>query len=134
MEIYKIEKEQAWETRHTVMWPNKEFNYIKLKDDHVGIHFGLFKDDILVSVVSVFVNNKTCQFRKFATLQSMQGKGYGTMLLNYIIDEARNWGVEKIWCNARENKTSFYKKFGLEETKETFIKGGRSYVVMEKSI
>ena len=40
----KVDKEQVWKLRHKVMWSNKPFDYIKLEDDDLGIHFGLFKE------------------------------------------------------------------------------------------
>jgi len=132
--IRKVEKEKAWELRHKVMWPDKDLDYIKLEDDDLGIHFGLFKENILISVISLFINNEEGQFRKFATLQQEQGKGYGSMLLDHVIKEARNRGVKRIWCNARKNKMNFYKKFGLQESNCSFTKGGKSYVIMEKDM
>ncbi|MCC3359285.1 GNAT family N-acetyltransferase [Bacillus sp. REN16] len=132
--ITTIDKEKAWEIRHKVMWPDKDFDYIKVKDDDVGIHFGLLEQDKLISVISLFINNKEAQFRKFATLQNEQGKGYGSRLIDYVIKEAKDRNLEKIWCNARQNKIGFYKKFGLQETNVTFTKGGKSYVIMEKDL
>lgn len=130
--IIKIDKEKAWALRHKVMWSDKAFDYIKLEDDHLAIHFGLFKEDILISVISLFINNEEGQFRKFATVEQEQGKGYGSALLNYVLKEAKIYGVKRIWCNARKNKVNFYKKFGLQETNSSFIKEGKSYIIMEK--
>src|SRR6185437_11788131 len=101
-------------------------------DDDLGTHYGLFNGDILISVISLFINNEECQFRKFATHQEEQGKGFGSTLLDYVIKEIQNNGVKKIWCNARKNKVNFYKKFGFQETNSSFIKGGKSYVIMER--
>jgi len=132
--IRKVNKEEAWELRHKVMWPHKDFDYIKLEDDAAAIHFGLFKEDTLISVISLFIDQEEGQFRKFATVQHEQGKGYGSALLNYVLREAKHYGIKRIWCNARENKVNFYKKFGLRETKSSFIKEGKSYVIMEKDL
>jgi len=130
--ITRIDKEQAWDVRHKVMWPDKEFDYIKLEDDDAGIHFGLFKDEKLLSIVSLFITNEEAQFRKFATLQEEQGKGYGSTLLDFVLNEAKNQELKRIWCNARKNKVDFYKKFGMHKTSSSFTKGGKAYVVMEK--
>lgn len=131
--ITNIEKELAWQLRHEVMWPDRPLDYIKLEDDDRGMHFGLYKgEDVLTSVISLFVHGEEAQFRKFATLQQEQGKGYGSALLNYVMNEAKTKGVKRIWCNARINKISFYKKFGLQETMNHFTKGGKSYVIMDK--
>ncbi|MEH7225363.1 GNAT family N-acetyltransferase [Bacillus sp. JJ1566] len=132
--ITKIKKEIAWEVRHKVMWPDRDFDYIKVDEDDVGFDFGLFVEDKLISVISVFTNHNEAQFRKFATLQAEQGKGYGSRLLDYVIKEAKNRDLKRIWCNARKNKVDFYKKFGLQETTFTFTKGGKSYVIMEKDL
>lgn len=132
--ITKIDKEKAWDVRHTVMWPEKDFDYIKLDDDDEGIHFGLFEEGKLISVISLFINLQEAQFRKFATLQQEQGKGYGSRLLEYVIKEAKNHHLKRIWCNARHNKVDFYKKFGLHETSHRFTKGGKAYVIMEMDL
>ncbi|WP_251033221.1 GNAT family N-acetyltransferase [Bacillus sp. ISL-7] len=132
--IRKVDKEQVWGLRHEVMLSDKPFEYIKLEDDDLGIHFGLFKESTLVSVISLFIDNEEAQFRKFATLQQEQGKGYGSELLEAVLKEAKIHDVKRIWCNARKNKLDFYKKFGLQETNSSFIKEGKSYVIMEKNL
>ncbi|MDF2633606.1 MAG: family acetyltransferase [Pelosinus sp.] len=116
------------------MWPEKDIEYVKLKDDDIGRHFGLFVSDELVSVISIFANRSSVQFRKFATLQELQGKGYGTMLLNFVLEEAKIRGAKIIWCNARKSKMDFYKRFGLEETGDAIIKAGIEYVMMSKKM
>lgn len=130
--IANIEKEQAWDIRHKVMWPNKSIEYIKLENDSSGIHLGLFRRGKLISVVSLFVDEEQAQFRKFATTEEEQGKGYGSKLLKYTLERAKEEGACKVWCNARMNKVNFYKKFGLYEKGKEFIKGGQSYIIMEK--
>ncbi|TYA75063.1 GNAT family N-acetyltransferase [Seonamhaeicola marinus] len=116
------------------MWPNKPKNYVRLANDENAIHFGLYLDMSLISIVSLFSKDNELQFRKFATLQSYQGKGYGSKLLSYCFAYAKNEGYRKIWCNARTDKSAFYKKFGLKETDTTFEKGGLQYVIMEKPL
>ncbi|WP_207952169.1 GNAT family N-acetyltransferase [Paenibacillus turpanensis] len=131
MDIRIVPKKQAWQLRHKVMWPDRELDYVKLADDDQGTHFGLFENELLVSVVSLFIQGEEAQFRKFATLTSQQGKGYGSKLLKHVLDEAMHSGVKRIFCNARIEKASFYEKFGLRKTDHTFTKGGKDYVVME---
>lgn len=132
LEIKRIVKEQAWQLRHEVMWPDQEFDYIKLEDDDEGTHYGLFEGEELISVVSVFIRGDQAQFRKFATLSTRQSKGYGSKLLHYVFAELERQGVKRIYCNARVEKATFYNKFGLAATDETFRKGGKDYVVMER--
>ncbi|MEM7511591.1 MAG: GNAT family N-acetyltransferase [Bacteroidota bacterium] len=132
MEIREIAAHDTLYIRHEVMWPDKAVDYVKLPNDAEGKHFGLFVLDKLVSVISTFKEDGSMQFRKFATLAEFQGKGYGTALLRHVMEWAENEGLDKIWCNARVHKSSYYRKFGLRETEDLFVKGGISYVVMEK--
>lgn len=133
MSIEKISKELAWQLRHEVMWPDKPLDYVKLTDDDAGVHYGLFEEGKLLSVVSLFLKGPEAQFRKFATKQNEQGKGHGSRLLAHVLEEARTAGAKRIFCNARIEKAPFYEKFGLLKTEEEFEKGGKRYVVMEKT-
>ena len=60
--------------------------------------------------------------------------GHGTTLFNFVFKKLALQNIAIIWCNARKNKTNFYKRFGMEETKEEFFKGGIEYVIMEKKL
>ncbi|WP_209443690.1 GNAT family N-acetyltransferase [Paenibacillus camerounensis] len=132
MDIRLISKEQAWQLRHEVMWPERELDYVKLDDDDAGEHYGLLEQERLISAVSLFIEGHEAQFRKFATLDSEQGRGYGSRLLQHVLEEAEARGVRRIFCNARSNKAPFYEKFGLAATGQSFTKGGKDYIIMER--
>jgi len=131
-QIKKIEFTETLSIRHKVMWPNKSLAYVQLPNDKEGRHFGLFINSELISVISIFIKNNEVQFRKFATLEEFQGKGFGSKLLAFIIDIAEKENRKRIWCNARIDKTSFYHKFKLKETNISFTKGAINYLVMER--
>ncbi|MCC9135083.1 GNAT family N-acetyltransferase [Pontibacter silvestris] len=116
------------------MWPEKDTAYVKLEEDDTGLHYGLFLNDVLTSVVSLFVKGEEAQFRKFATLTAKQGQGCGSVLLKHVIAVASELTVKTLWCNARADKAGFYKRFGLQKTNKTFTKGGMAYVKMEKDL
>ncbi len=46
---------------------------------------------------------------------------------------ACNKKIDKLWCNARADKTSFYERFGMIQTPKRFIKEGVNYIIMEKA-
>ncbi|MEJ1222430.1 GNAT family N-acetyltransferase [Sediminicola sp. 1XM1-17] len=124
----------TWKLRQEVMWPNKPLEYVKLPEDLEGRHFGLYENEKLLSVVSLFVKEDMAQFRKLATMTQEQNKGYGSQILEHVLKEAQKQGVKRIWCNARKDKVGFYHKFGLQETSITFRKDHIDYVVMEKTL
>jgi len=133
-EIKEISATETYHLRHTVMWPGHPMDFIKLPEDHNGVHFGLFNAEELICVVSLFIDGDTAQFRKLATKVSEQGKGFGTEILHHLIAYCEALKLKKLWCNARVNKSEFYKKFGLLKTNSTYTKGGIDFVILEKLI
>lgn len=131
MEIKKIAAEETYFIRHSILWPEKDLEYVKIPEDNEGLHYGLFEEGRLVSVISLFCKGKEARFRKFATLTEFQRKGYGTVLLQFMFQEARALGIQKMSCHSRSNASNFYKKFGMKETADVFVKEGMDYVVME---
>lgn len=132
--IKEISYEATYPIRHKVMWPNKPVDYIKLENDKSGKHFGFYKDEVLVSVISLFIDDQVGQFRKFATALDHQSKGYGGMLLKFVLKYCINHNINTLWCNARTDKTGYYKKFGFVCTEETFVKSNQSYVIMSLNL
>ena len=131
MRITAIKVSDTWEIRHKVMWPDQPFEFVQLEDDNFGLHFGVFDQDKLVSIVSCFIADDEMQFRKLATLENYQGKGIASLLLNHILKLAKDKGLRKVWCNARTNKKSFYEKFGMTDIGKTFVKSGQEFSIME---
>lgn len=74
LQIKETELSRVWKLRYEVMYPEKDIEYVKLEEDEKGIHLGLYADDKLMSVISLFTENDSIQFRKFATLAAEQGK------------------------------------------------------------
>ena len=134
MEIKKISPEDTWAIRHSVMWPDKPITYVQLEEDNNGLHFGVFENDELLSIVSLFIENDNAQFRKFATQVIHQGKGHGSALLNFLIQECEKKHIKTLWCNARITAYPFYQKFGFEIVSETWTKDGIEFVKMSKTI
>src|SRR5690349_375271 len=101
VQIEQIFPSLTWRIRHETMYPDQPFDIVKLKDDFVGIHFGLYADHKLTGVVSLFQDGTEYQFRKLAILPQAQKLGYGTMLMAYILDFCKIQKATRLWCNAR---------------------------------
>ena len=134
IKITTISAQETWEIRHRVMWPDKSVDFVKLPEDEQGIHFGLWQMEKMVAVVSLFTSNGEVQFRKLAAETAYQNKGFGTLLLSHVMDYVSDRDTSKVWCNARVDKTEFYKRFGMLETNEKFSKGDIDFVIMEKHL
>lgn len=131
MEIKAIKASDTWQIRHEVMWPDQPFEFVQLEEDNLGLHYGVFEEDQLISIVSCFINGNEMQFRKLATLNNYQGKGIASALLDYIFKVAAQKGLRKIWCNARKEKKEFYEKFGMLDTGKNFTKAGQEFTIMQ---
>jgi GNAT superfamily N-acetyltransferase len=125
--IQSIKPEQTYQLRHSVLWPDKPLDYVKVENDSDGYHFGAFREDKLIAVISLFVAGQTARFRKFATDPDYQHQGIGTKLLNHVIAEARRLGATSLWCDARLDAADFYRRFNMEAVSEVFYKGPIPY-------
>ncbi len=121
--------------RKAVMYPDKDIDYVRLPDDDMGIHLGVFEDGVLMSIGSIFMHEgRNLQLRKLATLTDKQGKGYASQLIKWLIDYAIDMKLNSIWCNARKDAVMFYQKLGFEETEESFSRDGIDYVIVKKAL
>ena len=129
--IEQITQELTWKIRQKELNPELPISEIKLEEDDSGIHLGLFHDNKLITVVSLFEYGAELQFRKFATDSNYQRMGFGKQMLAYILEYAREKQFKKVWCNARSSASKFYQIFGFKETDKTFSKNGIEYMIME---
>lgn len=132
LQIEQIRPELTWRLRKEVLYPELPMYEMELEEDNYGYHFGAFRNNDLVGVVSLFQDGTDFQFRKFAVIEHARGTGVGKALLNYIMDFAIAEGAQRIWCNARTPAIGFYLLFGFERTGKLFSKGGFDYEIMEK--
>jgi phosphoribosylformimino-5-aminoimidazole carboxamide ribotide isomerase len=125
---------EVWQLRQEVMYPKASIDAVQLYDDPVGLHFGLYEDDRLLTVISLFVSEQTLQFRKFATRLAFQQKGYGSSMLQFVMEWARDNGCKFVWCNARISATELYKRFGMKSIGDSWEKNSIKYIKMQKEL
>ncbi|WP_157522129.1 GNAT family N-acetyltransferase [Mucilaginibacter ginkgonis] len=134
MIIEQIRPQVTWWLRRDVLYPNEQPADMAMPEDETGMHFGGFHNGRLIAVVSLFMNGKDFQFRKFAVQHEAQGKDYGKQLLEFLVNFSTGEGAQRLWCNARESAIGFYSRFGFISKGETFERKGINYTVMEKKL
>lgn len=121
IEIKKITSTETYAVRQPVLRPGKPIESCRFEGDDLKTttHFGLFKEQILIGVVSVFEvlhkdfkTKKQFQVRGMAILENEQHKGYGNLLMTEVEKLAQENKIEIIWFNAREKAVMFYQKLG----------------------
>ncbi|MGV8879471.1 MAG: GNAT family N-acetyltransferase [Sphingobacteriaceae bacterium] len=132
--IEQITPRLTWKLRQEVLYPNSEMEAMHIPEDESGVHFGAFKDNALIGVVSLFQNADHFQFRKFAITPSQQKRGYGSIILEYVTAFAQQEGAVKLWCNARVNAIDFYVGAGFIKTGNCFFKNGFEYEIVQKFV
>jgi GNAT superfamily N-acetyltransferase len=132
--IRAIRPEETYALRHSVLWPDKPLDYVKIAEDEHGFHFGAFWEERLVAVISLVLVGDEARFRKFATHPDFQRKGIGTQLLTRVFEEAQQRGARRIFCDARLEATGLYYKFGMAPNGPEFYKGPIPYVRMQKAL
>ncbi|RCH54995.1 N-acetyltransferase [Mucilaginibacter hurinus] len=132
--IEQIRPELTWRLRRDVLYPGKNMHEMEMEEDNDGFHFGAFKNNNLVGVVSVFQIGEDFQFRKLAIDRLCQKQGIGSAVMKYIIDFVKTNGGKRLWCNARVEAIDFYLKRGFSVTGEKFSRDGIDYEIIEKAL
>jgi phosphoribosylformimino-5-aminoimidazole carboxamide ribotide isomerase len=134
IQIREVAIAVVWHMRQKIMYPDETIDFVKLENDDKGIHLGLYLANTLIAVISVFEEGDEVQFRKFATEMAMQGKGYGTKLLQHVMNWAISNDKKSIWCNARIAATELYRKFGMQPVGASWMKYGIEFIKMKKQL
>lgn len=129
MEVKKITYLETFPVRSEVLRKGKpiETCFFLGDNDEETVHFGLFKENNLIGVASVFkVTNENFdksnqfQLRGMAVLNSYQGLGYGNLILEEVCKYVKLQNAEILWFNARENAVKFYQNFGFSIHGDSF--------------
>jgi GNAT superfamily N-acetyltransferase len=82
-----------------------------------GDLFALYDDDLKSVCVVVPVNSEACELKNIATYGKYQGKGYGSALINYILDfYKRDYKTMLVGTGETPAILSFYEGCGFEKS------------------
>ena len=128
--ISTINLEYVREIREEVLYLNFSKSYARYEfDKHLKtIHYGLSRDDEIISILSLienpckyFLKKKTIQIRGMATKLAYQRKGFGSILLEEVKRKMYEFmNYEILWCNSRLESIKFYEKNGFTATGDKF--------------
>lgn len=119
--IKKIPASETYSVRLPVLRKGKTLESCHFDGDNLKttIHFGLYLNQELVGVVSLFQKNNPFfseknqfQIRGMAVLESQRKKDFGKKLILYCEEKCKNSNTDLIWFNARTEATPFYEKMG----------------------
>lgn len=123
IEIRNISAQETFLVRHPVLRNGKPLASCHFEGDDLPTtqHFGLYENDKIEGVISLFENNNLLfeakhqsQIRGMAVLEKNQGKGFGRLLVDHSEKALMHQNITLIWFNAREKAVGFYQKMGYE--------------------
>ncbi|MGA2550836.1 MAG: GNAT family N-acetyltransferase [Burkholderiaceae bacterium] len=71
---------------------------------------------------------------RMAVLQVARGKGVGGIILESLVQSAREQGQSEVVLNAQKTACAFYLRHGFEAVGEEFIEAGIVHVTMRRSL
>lgn len=82
---------------------------------HRGELFALFDNDLKTVSVVTQENEEIYEIKNIATYEKYQGKGYGSIMIKYIIENIKNKGKRLLVGTGESDEIiAFYKNFGFE--------------------
>jgi len=74
------------------------------------------------------------KMRQVAVDETQQGRGLGGLMLQAAYAVTRNWGMENLFCHARETAVRFYAQNGWRVTGDMFLENNIPHCRMEISL
>ena len=84
------------------------------------------------------LDNRTCEMKRLFVRPSFRGKGYGRIMIENLIEEARVIGYERMWLDSLPGKMdaaiALYKELGFKEIAAYYDNPLESVVYLEREI
>jgi predicted GNAT family N-acyltransferase len=71
---------------------------------------------------------------RLAVLKEWRGKGVGSLLLQALMEQARQRSHARVRLNAQTNAAGFYRRFGFEVSGAEFMAAGIPHVAMQRDL
>lgn len=141
--IREIAATETFSVRHPVLRQGKPIESCRFDGDDLETthHFGIFHENGLVGVISIFeakskffIEEKQFQIRGMAVLEHHQKKGFGEALVKHAEKFIQKQNGDLIWFNARILAVGFYQKLGYQIIGDPFDIGdiGQHYVLFKR--
>ena len=127
--IKKITSAKALPIRHRILRKGEAIERCIYPSDDLEttLHFGLYENEVLSGIISVFetkkdifTDEKQFQIRGMAVLENHRNKGFGAALVRHVEDYLKRENQHTIWFNARIIAIGFYEKLGFVKIGDSF--------------
>jgi ribosomal protein S18 acetylase RimI-like enzyme len=119
--------------RHAILRPHQTLEELVEHEAENAYAVGVFESDGLIAVGFVLPDGTpgSWRVRGMATAPEARGRGAGTAVLSALLGHATASGASRVWCNARVDAVSLYKRAGFRIISDPFDEPqiGRHYVM-----
>lgn len=128
----KKELENIFKIREIVFIKEQKVaeNIEKDKFDRTAKHFILLYKNKPVGCARIRFVDRKAKLERIAVLKSSRGKGFGKMIVNYMVNYCKNKNVKEIVMNSQYYLKDYYKKFGFKPRGKTFMEAGIKHIEM----
>lgn len=104
--------------------------------DFESLHVIAFQENTLLGCVLLrhIPETNSAQLLQMAVEGSLQGRGIGKMLVEHLLEIAKEKGIKEVYCHSRANAISFYEKLGFKIYSDYFEEVGIEHIKMKKSL
>ena len=127
IEIRKPNSEKEWldyyDLRYRILRKplNQPLGSEKNEGDEAGIHFALYKNNVLKAIARLDLQeNKVAQVRFVAVEENQQGFGFGKKIMQEIENYCKEIAREKIILHARDYAVDFYLKLHFKVVEKSY--------------
>jgi predicted GNAT family N-acyltransferase len=126
-EIRRARLEEILRLRHEILRPGRPVETAHFDGDGEPEtrHYGVFEGGRCVACATVvrrpWGDEPAWQLRGMATATDRRRGGFGRRLLARLEDDLRAHPVRRLWCNARVEAASFYRKHGWQVASDVFV-------------
>lgn len=99
--------------------------------DETSTHYLVTQDDLSVATARLKPDG---QIGRMAVLPEFRNKGIGNELLKFVLIDADNQNIKKIYLHAQVKAISFYERQGFVTDGEVFYEAGIPHQVMRLTI
>lgn len=116
-EVRRVRAQELFDLRRRVLRTDQPERSVEdsRDDEATSLHFGGFLDGRAVASASWFPSlapinpdRVSFQLRYMAIDFDVQGRGYGTVVVETALGHLRRQGVEQVWAKARDTALGFY--------------------------
>ncbi|MDA1904294.1 GNAT family N-acetyltransferase [Bacillus cereus] len=98
---------------HVQAFYNQTASFHLWNSENMKLYLGFYKDEV-VSVGSLVCTQDSIGIYDIATKERMRGKGFGSTMFNYLLQEAKELNVAQCVLQASPDGINIYKKAGFQ--------------------